>query len=147
MPLLRRPTSQDSGPGLVGALARLTDLRALGVGALNEPGPGSILGFAIRNDRTKDVALQVSPRNFSAVDNRGKKLEIAGINPFYGYWGQGWGGTFVPGSGNTNRLYDDYSNLYVQFDVANPSVTSVVVTATGISSIQNARWRMPNLEH
>jgi hypothetical protein len=45
-------------------------------------------------------------------------------------------------SSEHRELYDDYDAFFVRDDIADPSITEIIIGATGISGIDNARWRI-----
>ena len=114
------------------------------IGEGHEHGPGVFIGFSLTNRRPQQIAFQITQENFFASDNRGSQLEVGKSNPFYGYY-------FAPPmedvpivlqSGEHIQLYHDFDAFFVRVDITDPSVTEIIVGATGISSINNARWRI-----
>jgi len=56
--------------------------------------------------------------------------------------------TTVIKSGQTVELlnhtgYEGDTNAFIKADIADPALTEIVVTVSGISTITNARWRIP----
>jgi|SRR5579859_894143 len=122
----------------------------LGVGL--ELGPNALLVFTLTNNRSNDILVKYSGENFSAVDNLGNRLKVLASNETYGPIhpyppktivvkpGQMY---YVTADPNVNGYEDD---LCIQFNVTNPQIRELVIAVSNLSSINNARWRVPNIE-
>lgn len=105
-----------------------------------------ILSFTLTNRGSDQRIITYGPENFSATDNNGRQLSVGGI---------GWNfdpyvqescrpGTDTLDNGQSTKLYficdfGSYDGVGVQIDT---SVNEIIVTASGISSINNAQWRV-----
>ncbi|MDQ5825230.1 MAG: hypothetical protein M3441_13640 [Chloroflexota bacterium] len=98
----------------------------------------------ILNERNRKVILTYSEANLSALDNRGERLRLWHFNPGYPWDYLNYREQKI--ILNSGDKFDD-ELLAVTFDVANPSVTDVIFGVSNLSSIENARWRIPNLDH
>jgi hypothetical protein len=82
----------------------------------------------------------------SAVDNLGRNLKVSADN-CYGHSLLAKPQEFVLEVDHTRKgLYYrgcEYAGVFIDADTADPSLTEIVVRFTGISSIMDARWRIP----
>ncbi|RIH88077.1 hypothetical protein [Calidithermus roseus] len=91
--------------------------------------PDSILlEVTLTSRRQGDLVLRLTQDNFSASSNLGQALRIRPV-----------GGSFVVPPGRSTRL--GYLTLIA--DLADPGLTEIIVVVSGISSIEEARWRIP----
>jgi len=97
------------------------------------------------NNTPNEIILSYSYQNFSANDNLGNRLKILG---FYNesFWCDDY--SLVMKSGDIF----DFSKmcpvvggyqLPVVVNLSNKQISEIIVTATGISSISDAKWRIP----
>ena len=99
--------------------------------------------FEVTNGTGHEILLTYDTENLSLVDNLGQQWELKGFSN-HSWWCKG---PFViplaPGQTHSTRniCKDGGYRLYFKGDIANPSVTELIITADGISSISNARWR------
>lgn len=104
----------------------------------------------LANVGTTQRVLQYGQDNFSAVDNRGRRVDTGGVT-----WGDGPRvahdctlRTEIMKPGDSKWVYipcawPNYEGVALAVDVADTTITEIVITASGISSINNARWRIP----
>jgi hypothetical protein len=149
------PTVPDTPPGTIlevgqtwrqGGIELRLDKGEVMIGdEYREHGPGVLIGFSLTNRKPQQITFQITQEDFFASDNRGRQLQVGKVNPFYGYY-------FAPPmddipinlqSGEHIELYYDYDAFFVRDDITDPSVTEIIIGATGISGIDNARWRIP----
>jgi zinc-ribbon domain len=107
--------------------------------------------FKLLNRGSHDIGISYSTENFTAVDNTGAKLVGQFVRP--SWWARpDCGSTQVIvssgkeieiGSGFVGSCLGDGGRLGFYMDYADASKTNVVITANGISSISDARWRVP----
>lgn len=99
-----------------------------------------------------DVPLQYTAANFSARDNLDRNVQTTATWVTWGVYVYYWRPsrplepvTTVARSGQIFDIpRDTYSNsLELVFNPADPDITEIVVTVSGISRIANARWRIP----
>lgn len=121
---------------------------------------GQILGIEVRykltSGKAQDVTLRYSLGDcVSASTNQGRRLEIGrqdhsssyldGTHPYETSFETM---TTMLHSGDTIDLfavggYFDNPWVMIKADTADPSLTEIIVAFTGLSSIDNARWRIP----
>lgn len=99
-----------------------------------------------------DVSLRYTGSSFSARDNLGRTVQTLGM-------GVTWGGVVyyfppprplelvsvvVRGGESIDVPRDSYSQaLALMFDPADPEVSEVVVSVSGLPRFSNAQWRIP----
>ena len=90
------------------------------------------------------MILKISQDNFKVTDNQGKALTYGeanfNVSGFYKIEQAG-----VLRTGKSIYLPEPDNSLgamEIQADFTNPAITEVVITVTGISSINNARWKL-----
>lgn len=108
-------------------------------------GPGVVLNFYLSNRRSSEVLIGLRPDTFSAVDDLGNRFKLIWVNQNAHFWGE-IDSSFVLGSGSTVPLPHPNNGIDViciQADIANLSMSQFTVTASNLSSITQARWRVP----
>ena len=121
-----------------------------------EGGWGIELRFALTNHKPHYVALRYNLGDaITAVSNQGRRLEVGYLSrtAMFISGGDPWRVSFetittVIKSGQTVELlnhtgYEGDTNAFIKADIADPALTEIVVTVSGISTITNARWRIP----
>jgi hypothetical protein len=123
-----------------------------------DPGPGIGLSVRLINQRGQDFVLRYSIENFSASDNLGNQLEVGTYNTFYGYYYEHVGesvGTIeilispestynlAFGVGTIDAFDIPGIEFFVKADIGDTAVTEIIFQVSGISGIDNARWRIP----
>jgi hypothetical protein len=104
-------------------------------------------GFAkfelyMTNDKAQDITVKYDESNFMAVDNRGRSLPFGWIQFGQYYYKPCEQQSRLIKSGEiANLSCGEY--ILVIADIADTAMTEVIITVNGISSIQNARWRIP----
>jgi serine/threonine protein kinase len=97
------------------------------------------------NTSSQELLLTYSENNFAIVDNLNQAWVVKGFHEVPpGWWCNGVR-TVVLGPGKTRTTKDDCGNsgkLQFQGDIHNVSVTELILTIDGISSVENARWRI-----
>lgn len=112
-------------------------------------GLGMHVCFNLTNRRPSDLTLRYSSQNFMAQDNLGRRLKLYGCMYDCGEWYEVTG---IVHSGETVQLgllpFGSWGPNcpYIEVDTADPAITEVVITISNISSISQARWRIP-IEH
>lgn len=113
---------------------------------------GVEIRFTLASRKAQDISLRYSLADVvQATDNRNRRLQI-------GFKDQSWstkpfsGGfdtlNIILKSGQTIDLFaaDGYFAtpwVFVVADTSDPSVTEIIVAVSGISGINNTRWRIP----
>jgi hypothetical protein len=87
-----------------------------------------MLDVSLTSRRQGDLVFRLTQDNFSASSNLGQALRMRPIT-----------GNFVAPPGRTTRL----GYLYIMADLADPGLTEIIVVVSGISSITEAKWRIP----
>jgi hypothetical protein len=108
-------------------------------------GPGVVLRFYLSNNRTSEVLISLRPDTFSAVDNMGNRFKLIWVNENAHFWGE-IDESFVLEPSSTVPLPDprnDIEVICIQADVANPAISEFTVTVSNLSSINDAKWRVP----
>lgn len=112
-----------------------------------ERGPGVLLWFRLTSLRPQSIPVRFSSENFSAANNRGQRLQLCytnlyercfSWNPLTVVLGSG-DGIYLPSGNNDTGSH----RIFVRSDIVDPAMTEIMVTVSGISSISNARWRIP----
>lgn len=106
--------------------------------------------FNLRNNGTAPKVIRYGPENFSGQDNRGKRLEAGGVDQYFGYHVQKGCDSRVitldPQASESIALNCSAGNdegVTFGADYSDPTLTEIIITVSGISSIQNAAWRVP----
>jgi hypothetical protein len=106
-------------------------------------GLGTHACFRLTNRRSQDLSIRYSTNNVTAQDNFRNRLNVLGCM----YDCRNWSGSEVTRiiHGGESMEFQIFSGscFYVEVDTANPSITEVIISVSGISSINNARWRIP----
>jgi hypothetical protein len=101
-----------------------------------------VIHVNLTNRKGSDISIRYSAENFSAVNNLGNKLKLN-----FDRSGLSQGGTFtrVFRNDESETLVETEGGraMNIELDTGDPALTEVVVTVNGVSSIQNARWRIP----
>jgi hypothetical protein len=106
-------------------------------------GIGSHASFLLRNRRNQDLSIRYSTNNISAQDNFGNRLNVLGCMDGCTTGNSGFEIVRIIHSGESMDLSIFSGGFYVEVDTANPSITEIIISVSGISSINNARWRIP----
>ena len=105
---------------------------------------GMTFNLLFTNRKPQEISIGYSASvNFFAVDNLGRQLVIKNI----------WPGatqrdlenqTRVVGSGQTiNLAADERGVILINADIGDNRVTEIIFTVSGVSTITQARWRIP----
>lgn len=99
--------------------------------------------FRLTNGSSQQRDLTYSLQSFQAFDDRGRRLDVSSA----GTCGQDASQYCEPGAklvpaGGTITL-DCGGTLELPMNKVKPSPTQVIITVSGISSINDARWRIP----
>jgi len=119
--------------------------------------PGIALQFSVGSQEPNPVMLSYNLGSaLSAVDNRGRKVDVLCCQEWRDAWVHPSGCSFkvvnqrLDGgastllvNGSTFPGGGDPTCVFLAADVANLEVTEVVVTAKGIGAIREAAWRVP----
>jgi hypothetical protein len=109
---------------------------------------GIFLKIRLANRRGSGFILSVPPDALSAVDNNSRRLKVgkfATLTDREVYSPLDWSGRLESGQSITIAVTGPGEHLLIQADVTSPTLTSVVLRASGISSIENAQWLIPVL--
>jgi hypothetical protein len=107
------------------------------------------LHFDLTNSGSTERLVRFGPENFSAVDNQGRRLATGGIAWTFDPYANTTchTKTVVMKPGDHAQLYinpcdfaGQYDGVGVDFNIGDNSITAITVQATGISSLNNARW-------
>ncbi|WP_157202755.1 hypothetical protein [Calidithermus chliarophilus] len=89
---------------------------------------GLLIEASLTSRRQGDLVFRLTQDNFSASSNLGQPVKMRPIT-----------GSFVAPPGRTVRL----GYLTLTADLADPGLTEIIVVVSGISTITEARWRVP----
>ena len=150
-PPIPPPTSTDTPPGTtleVGEAWRQGGLELRVTGT--EVYPKIILAyFTLTNIGDVQRVIEYSQDNFSAVDNLSRRIETGGVDWYFDPLVQ-----HTCSSSTVVLEPTDYENILIYcergnfegvalaVDVTDNAITEIVITASGISSIKDARWRI-----
>lgn len=144
----------DTPPGTILEVGQTWHQRGAEV-TLRDPSPHTYwVGFQTKvglsfklnftNRKPQDISIGYSAENsFTASDNRGSYLKFSDVWPGVDASPCGQQDRIVQTGQTINLGCRDYSLILVYADVSNPAVTEVIFTVSDISSINNARWRIP----
>lgn len=120
------------------------------------PTVGIEVQFEVTNHKAQAIALRYNlGRIISATSNRGRRLEVGALDrsTVYTTGGQPWTDSFdtitvVIESGQTIELLNrnDYwgdPRVFIKADIADPALNEIIIAVSGLSTITNARWRVP----
>jgi hypothetical protein len=98
----------------------------------------------LKNDRDQDVRILLSLGNFSAVDNRGRRLPVTYADTSSGSVSPIWARSVRLKPDETLQRVEEGRSRYIFFpvDPSDRSLTEVVVTFS-VSGGTPARWRIP----
>jgi hypothetical protein len=120
--------------------------------AETELGPKFILTIFRLTNMGSERAFRFGHENFSAYDNRNRRLRVGGATGVQSYEQliqdcQPETVILAPQASTRIEFRCDYllvdSDVAIEVDVADSSITEITIVASGISSIDNARWRIP----
>jgi hypothetical protein len=107
------------------------------------PTEGVRFDMEIRNRRPDDVLIDFNDQNFAAMDDLGHTLRVTGDSRMSTGHGA-LGSSFVLGAGQVATLGGPYDySPFVEANLVDMGIAEIIVTVSGISSIENARWRLP----
>jgi hypothetical protein len=96
------------------------------------------------NHKPQDISITYSGDfNFTAVDNLGRQLVISDVWPGVVASSCHEQTRIIPVGQTINLGCRDYSYILAFVDIGNPAITEIIFTVTGVSSIHEARWRIP----
>lgn len=112
-----------------------------------------VTDWRFTNNTAHDLLVYYGNESFSAKDNLGNKLKIIGFIDAYG--GCPWLGSgnntkgmiLKSGEGVQNTGCIKSIRLHIQVDLANKQIKEIIVTASDISRIKQAQWRIPITLH
>lgn len=120
------------------------------------PTIGIEVQFELTNHKSQGIALRYNlGRAISAVSNQGRPLEVGYLDRsvFYVGGGEPWENSFetittVVESGQTIKLinrggYWGDPRIFIKADITDLSLTEIIISVSGISTITEARWRVP----
>lgn len=110
------------------------------------------LHFDITNTGAPQRLVRYGSDNFSAIDNHNRRLTTGGID-----WTNDPYANLTCHPSTTTMDTDEYTQLHifpcdeagqydgvgVDFDISDTALTEIIFQATGISSLNNARWAIP----
>lgn len=96
------------------------------------------------SNKPYDISIRYSSNDFTASDNRGRSLKVRAFDDHLNYiWYECSAITKRVPSGQSTDLKCDRDWFGVTVDTAEATVTEIVFAVLNISSINNARWRIP----
>ena len=106
--------------------------------------------FTVTNIGTTQRVIEYSQDNFSAVDTLNRRIDTGGVDwnfdPFVQHTCSSNTAILDPNDYETILIYCERGNfegVALAVDVTDNSITEIVITASGISSINDAQWRIP----
>jgi len=113
--------------------------------------PKTILAyFTLTNIGDVQRVIEYSQDNFSAIDNLGRRIETGGVDWYFD--------PLVQHACSSKAVIlnpNDYDNILIKCEagnfegvalavnVADNAITEIIITVSGFSTIDNARWRIP----
>ncbi len=118
----------------------------LGRVSLAENGTGVRFWMHFTNERALDISFSYSPYdNFVVVDNRSRPVRISYLyGNDYGLICDKSATKVVPSGQTANLACTGEGNYFLaEVNLGDATISEIVVTAYRISSISEARWRIP----
>ncbi len=109
-----------------------------------------VLHLQLGNVGPEQRIVRYGQDNFSAADNRGRRLDTGGVDWYYEPLVQhdcGEATAFLSPGGSVDVQIPcaagDWSGVVVGVDVGDPELSEVMFSCTNLSTITEARWRIP----
>lgn len=110
----------------------------------------AIVYFTLTNVGDSQRIIEFSQDNFSAVDNLNHRIDTGGISwnfdPYLQHTCKSDTMILEPNDREGIKLSCDRGNwegVALAVDIADSAITEIIITVSGISSINDARWRIP----